>query len=350
MMPNPSHAIRDGEAEMTAHKERFRDYVESVVGRFKDDKRIAFWQLYNECMGPKEQYRTGQADANLNRLLEWTRAWVKRTGTAIPVTATGGGFYGPKYSDFYSYHSYRTDRKQPLPNADGGPEHLCTETLDRPDADLVDCLHDLAGKKNGFVVWELMIGRDNCRFPWGHPDGPDEPSVPFHGVVYPDGHPWDVREVQALLGDDAFASLKDRVFQVEYFDGDFKTSKKTSITPRVDFDLGDEAGYGSPDASAGVSKDAFAIRWTGHVTAPATGAYTLFGDSDGALRLWIDGTQILDKGDHKFGEVSGEFPMREEQIYSIKIEYVHHKGQASNHIYWSGPGLHKQVLLPGGHF
>ena len=147
MMPNPSHAVRDSASEMTAHKDRFRDYVQGVVGRFKDDKRIAFWQLYNECMGPKEQYRAGEADANLNRLLAWTRDWVKGTQTEIPVTATGGGFYGPKYSDFYTYHSYRTDRKQQLPNADGGPEHLCTETLDRPACDLTDCVKEFGRRR-----------------------------------------------------------------------------------------------------------------------------------------------------------------------------------------------------------
>ena len=59
MMPNPSHRIRDSEAEMAAHKERFRDYVEGIADHFKNDNRIAFWQLYNECMGAKEQYRVG---------------------------------------------------------------------------------------------------------------------------------------------------------------------------------------------------------------------------------------------------------------------------------------------------
>ena len=53
--------------------------------------------------------------------------------------------------------------------------------------------------------------------------------APFHGVVYPDGHPWDIREIQALLGDKAFAALKNKMFQVEYFDGPFTTSKKTSV-------------------------------------------------------------------------------------------------------------------------
>ena len=48
MMMNPSHAIRDSEAEMTAHRERFGEYVSGVVDRFKDDRRISFWQLYNE--------------------------------------------------------------------------------------------------------------------------------------------------------------------------------------------------------------------------------------------------------------------------------------------------------------
>ena len=58
MMMNPSHRIRDSEAELLAHKDRFKDYVEGVVRRFKDDERIAFWQLYNEGMGPKEKYRS----------------------------------------------------------------------------------------------------------------------------------------------------------------------------------------------------------------------------------------------------------------------------------------------------
>ena len=241
MMTNPSHQLLESEAQTDRLSGSLpEEYVQGVVGKFKDDRRIAFWQLYNECMGPRERYRDGTADANRNRLLGWTREWVKETGTKHPVTATGGGFYGPKYSDFPSYHSYRSG-KQPLPNSDGGPEHLNTETLNRPDANLVDCVREFGAKQNGFVVWELMIGRDNCRFPWGHPDGFSEPAEPFHGVVYPDGHPFDLREVQALLGNDGFAALKKKVFEAEYFNGEFTTRKVTSITPRIDFDLEERA-------------------------------------------------------------------------------------------------------------
>jgi hypothetical protein len=256
MMPNPSHRIRDDVGLLTAHRERFGDYVAGIATRFKDDPRIAFWQLYNEALGARERYRISDTDANLNRLIGWTREWVKGTGTPIPVTATGGGFYGPKYSDFPACHSYSSGG-QPLPNAGRGPEHLCTETLNRPDATIHDCLRDLAGQGSGFVVWELMIGRDNCRFPWGHPDGLNEPAAPFHGVIYPDGHPWDVSEIKALLGNIAFAELESNMFAVEYFDGEFASSKKKSITPWIDFDLGDEPGYGSPDASVGIARTTF---------------------------------------------------------------------------------------------
>ena len=347
MMPNPSHRTRDSEPALLAHEARFRAYVLGVAGRFKDDERIAFWQLYNEGMGPKEKYRDGVGDANLNRLLTWTREWIRGTGTRIPLTATGGGFYGPKYSDFYTYHSYG-DAGQPLPNADGGPEHLCTETLNRPAKGLTDCLRELAGKGNGFVVWELMIGRDNCRFPWGHPDGSDEPTQPFHGVVYPDGHPWDIGEVKALLGDSAFAALEAKVFRAEYFDGQFRTRKKTSLTPHIDFDLGDEPGSGSPDASAGIGKDGFAIRWTGRLVAPHSGMHTLRGDCDGTLRLWLDETLVLEKGDHRRGNVRGKIELAGGRSYRITIEYYHRDGPASNHVYWSGSDFDERVLTLGG--
>jgi hypothetical protein len=344
MMMNPSHRIRDSEAELVAHKDRFRGYVEGVVQRFKDDERVAFWQLYNEGMGPKERYRVGEGDANLNRLLGWTREWVKGTGTKTPVTATGGGFYGPKYSDFYTYHSYGFG-DQPLPNAEGGPEHLCTETLNRPDKGIAECLRELAGKRNGFVVWELMVGRDNCRFPWGHADGLDEPAVPFHGVVYPDGHPWEVGEVKALLGDAAFASLEKKIFRAEYFDGQFRVKKKTSIAPCVDFELGDEPGYGSPDTSAGIGKDGFSIRWTGRLVAPASGAYELHGDCDGILQLWLDETLVLDKNDHGRRIVRGRIELVAGKPYGVRIDYVHRAGESCNHVSWNGPGFDKRVFM-----
>ena len=67
------------------------------------------------------------------------------------------------------------------------------------------------------------------------------------GIVYPDGHPWSVNDVKALLGDKGFSNAP--LFAVEYFkDADFSDLAKTSVTPFIDFDLGMERGTGSPDA------------------------------------------------------------------------------------------------------
>jgi hypothetical protein len=235
-----------------------------------------------------------------------------------------------------------------LPNADGGSEHLCTETLNRPDAGLTDCIKEFGEKKSGFVVWELMVGRDNCRFPWGHPDGPKEPDQPFHGVVYPDGHPWDVGEVKALLGAAAFTALQKKVFEVEYFDGDFRTSKKKSITPVIDFDLNDEPGYGSPDASAGIGKDNYSIRWTGKLVAIGDGNHTFAADSDGVMRLWIGDTKVIDKTDHSRREVEGTIMLAKGKEYPVKVEYFHREGKASSHLQWSCPEMKKKVCVRVG--
>ena len=94
--------------------------------------------------------------------------------------------------------------------------------------------------KTGFIVWEFGIGRDNCRFTWDnnreHPRK-DETPTPFHGIVYPDGHPWSVDDVKALLGAEGFA--KGPLFEVEYFkDANFSGLAKKSVTPMIDFDLG----------------------------------------------------------------------------------------------------------------
>lgn len=52
--------------------------------------------------------------------------------------------------------------------------------------------------------------------PWGSPRGAPEPTTPFHGVIYPDGHPLALADVQAIRNDDLSA---DPVFNAEYFTG-----------------------------------------------------------------------------------------------------------------------------------
>lgn len=317
------------------YRARLKRYVQSVVEAHRSDPRVLFWQTYNE-----------PSHVTTLPLIADSYAWIKETGSKIPVTATGGGaFYGSYSSDFPTFHSYLDPKSGPAQSmvlADGGPEHLCTETLDRPGVDVAKLVNYFGSHQTGWVLWELMIGRDNCRFPWGSQPGAAEPVTSFHGLVYPDGHPWSLEDVRAIR--DKTIRGKDlnmpEMFRVEYFDGvNFETLKKTSLVLKIDFDLDAEPGTAASDASAGVSDTQWSNRYTGTLTVPRTGTYTLFGDTDGSLRVLLDGKQVLSKTDRGLRhKVSGSVALSSGKPYAVVVEYAHGIGNARLHLEWSAPG------------
>ena len=86
----------DARRHYAEHKDQLKAYVQDIVNAHVDDKRIAFWETYNE---PNKSPETRQ-------LLKDSYDWIHATGTKIPVTATGRGFPGDSYSDFASWHEY----------------------------------------------------------------------------------------------------------------------------------------------------------------------------------------------------------------------------------------------------
>jgi len=325
---SPGENVRQHYAE---YKDRLKAYVQDIVNAHKDDQRITFWETYNE---PNKSPET-------RLLLADSYKWIHETGTTIPITATDREFAGEPYSDFKSWHEYGSY------DYTGASEELNTECMNR-SGQTVPGIVEHFRNKTGFIVWEFGIGRDNCRFAWDenreHPR-PTEAIKPFHGIVYPDGHPWSVDDVKALLGADGFASAP--LFAVEYFkDANFTDSAKKSVTPFVDFDLGTERGTGSPDASAGVPQENFSVRWTGTILPPAKGSYAFYIDGDNQVKLFVNGKLLLNKKTPGRAQVSKKIKLAGGQSVEVKLEYVHATGEPSLHLAWSGPGLDKQILLP----
>ena len=323
---SPGEDVRQHYAE---NKDRLKAYVQDIVNAHKEDKRIAFWETYNEP----------NASAETKQLLKDSYDWVHETGTTIPVTATGGESAGELYSDFKSWHEYGNY------NHTGTPDSLCTECMNRTGQTVPGIVEHFKDK-TGFIVWEFGIGRDNCRFTWDenreHPRK-DETPKPFHGVVYPDGHPWSVDDVKALLGAEGFASAP--LFAVEYYkDANFAELAKKSVTPMIDFDLGTERGTGSPDASADVPQEHFSVRWTGTILPRTKGAYTFYVDGDNQVRLFVNAKLVMNKKTSVRKEISKQIKLAGGQSTEVKIEYVHATGDPSLHVAWSGPGFDKQIL------
>ena len=185
---SPGEDVRRHYAE---HRDRLKAYVQDIVNAHKDDRRIVFWETYNE---PANKAETKQ-------LMKDSYEWIHETGTKIPLTATGREFSGDPYSDFKSWHEYRNYKYT------GAPNELCSECMNR-EGQTVPGIVEHFKDKTGFILWEFGIGRDNCRFAWPndrkHPRK-DEVTTPFHGVVYPDGHPWSIEDAKALLGEEGFA-------------------------------------------------------------------------------------------------------------------------------------------------
>jgi hypothetical protein len=369
-MESPSWPILSGQyaANVNGIQATLKAYVQDIVNAHPDDPRILFWEVYNEPIRDNAEPVNGPAVTDA--LVRDGYDWVKQTGTKLPVVSTAGDFLGGKYSDFYTYHMYLYDAANAAPQcsnawgAEGGSEHLCTETMDRPWLDLQCLAGYFRSHKTGFTFWEFMIARTQIQFPWscnaGAPcvDGgglPIEPFTPFHGMVFADGHPWSMEDVKTMLKTDDLGALP--VFDVAYYTGNFGAQKKTgkgqseaaSITPRIDFDLPDEYGVGSPDAVAHVSandKDDYSVRWTGKVLPPCAGNYTFSINSDNVARLWIGSTQVIDKSDNARHTVTGTITLAGTQAQDLKVEYVHLTGASHMHVSWSGPCFALQTL-PG---
>lgn len=323
-------------------KQKLEDYVKGVVSHFKDDERIAFWNVYNEPSNGE----SGLMNQVTKQIMNDSRIWIREVNPIHPMSSTGWQFSGGPFSDFITYHPYESN--YPIPAEFGDrKEVLADEVMNRLTQSVPGVVSGFGDKGLGFVMWEFGIGRDNTRFYWGTDVNPakEEMEVPFHGIVYPDGHPWDVDDVKAMIGEESFNKLP--VYNVSYyFDDNFAQLAKKSIAPLIDFDLGDERSTGSPDASVGIDKDHFSVRWIGTVQPAETGEYTIYADSDNIARVWIGDRQVIDKTSGTREEVSGKISLTGNDKYAVKVEYVHAAGDASLHLSWSGPELSKQAMRP----
>ena len=323
----------DIKGNYAAYKARLQAYVQDVVNAHKFDRRMAFWEPFNE---------PGNGESGLmfdvtNQILRDSRDWIKATGTDIPITSTDfAGTIAPSVSDFYSWHPYNSD--YPGPRA---KNVLNTESMNRGSQSVPGIVSNFGSQGDGYIMWEFGIGRDNCRYPWG--DTTSEPNTPFHGIIYPDGHPWSLGDVTALRGDDLSSGP---FFNVDYYaNTSFSDRRKSSVTPMIDFDLGNEFGTGSPDASVGIGTDNFSTRWTGSFLSQGAGSYSFSADGDNIVRVWVGSTLVINKTGGARATVSGSLSLAANTSYDLKVEYVHATGDASLHLQYAGPGIPQQVLM-----
>ncbi len=178
-------------------------YVKDVLTRFKNDRRIVLWDLYNE---PGHGDHKNKSLPLLQKVFEWGRevhpsqpltsaAW-KRSLKEITQ-------FELENSDIITYHTY-----------DGPSDHqvfidmlklqdrpmVCTEYMARNNNSLFQNTMPMLKTQNiGAINWGLVTGKTNTRYAWSQviADG-SEPKLWFHDIFYPDGRPYQQEEIDCI--------------------------------------------------------------------------------------------------------------------------------------------------------
>jgi cytochrome c553 len=108
-------------------------------------------------------------------------------------------------------------------------------------------------------------------------------------------------------------------------------------------------GGGSP--GTGVARKNFSTRWTGRLVAPANGTYRVQTFADEGVRVWVNGTLLIDHWQaHSAGtpDTSAPFNLGAGDQASIVVEYWEGNGTSTMRLQWITPGNTSAVPIPAG--
>ncbi len=184
-----------------ANIERFKPYLQEVVRPYRTDSRVLWWEISNEP-NMKSPY-----SVSLRKL---GYVWVKELNPTGPVISC---WEDNEFTDIVNVHNYTSDfeswdRKADLNPAKGclfteaGARWLAPRTSNGEPCEFIHWLNrrKATGKSLPGVClcWELMVGHSNCRWYWGTPEGTPEPTIPWCGLLWPDGTPVSLAEAEAI--------------------------------------------------------------------------------------------------------------------------------------------------------
>ncbi len=203
-----------------ARQDELKEYVQDVIGRFRKDRRVQVWDLYNEPDNPVPQYRDVELKNKAEMallLLQKSFLWAREMNPTQPLTSGVwiGNWPDPdklsptervqlEKSDVISFHCYG-----PIEEAKKCVEHLkrynrpllCTEFMARPLGSRFDpVLGYLKEHKVGAYCWGFVDGKTQTIYPWDSwtRQYTGEPDPWFHDILRRDGTPYDAAEVEYI--------------------------------------------------------------------------------------------------------------------------------------------------------
>jgi hypothetical protein len=205
-----------------AQQDALRPYVQEVIRRYKDDRRVQVWDLFNEpdndngnSYGPLELQNKDEVAARLvNKSFEWARA----IEPSQPLTV--GLWRGPTWnrpdelnrvhqaalrqSDVISFHDYGDpdSMRRRLGELQQYQRPLiCTEFMARGNGSTFQAiLPILKQARVGAYCWGLVDGKTQTKYPWRTWQFPilGEPDPWHHDIFRTNGQPYSQDEVELI--------------------------------------------------------------------------------------------------------------------------------------------------------
>ncbi len=203
-----------------ARQDALKDYVQGVVGHFRNDRRIDAWDVFNEPDNPVPQYRNVELKNKKEMallLLQKTYGWAREVHPSQPLTSgVWIGNWGDtakltpmercqlEASDIISFHSYGNleDLKKCVQNLQRYQRPiLCTEYMARPNGSRFEPnLGYMHETKVGAYNWGFVNGKTQTIYPWDswQKAYTNEPPVWFHDIFRQNGTPYYPEEVNYI--------------------------------------------------------------------------------------------------------------------------------------------------------
>lgn len=90
--------------------------------------------------------------------------------------------------------------------------------------------------------------------------------------------------------------------------------------------------------------DYISIRWTGKLKPQFSETYTFSVTSDDGVRLWVDGTQLVDRWDTTVNNSQATIQLVADAYYDIKMEYKEVAGRANVQLSWASQSVQKEIV------
>lgn len=207
--------------------DELKPYIVGLIRRFRNDKRVVAWDLFNEPDNPnrnsygrdgfKTELPEKVKEEMATKLLAKLFVWAREAEATQPLTAgvwrgdwssdeklTPSNKIMLDESDVISFHCYgppkaMEDRVSQLKRL--GRPMICSEYMSRGSGSTFDPIMGYLKEQNvGAINWGLVDGKTQTAYPWAtwERQFTAKPELWFHEIFWTDGRPYDVKEVEYI--------------------------------------------------------------------------------------------------------------------------------------------------------